>query len=159
MRNKRFMPNLLLAALLILFLTGNAFAAQEMLKTNKVKVGEKVLLTETLSKANEEGKIIVLVLLSNPMSCEKCDSLLTMLEREDERYKTDAVFLTAGGVDMLGAASEETLTLKRQYGFVTMGAPWTFFIDKEGVLRKIVIGKFSKEELEETLNGIMERKK
>ena len=50
-----------------------------------------MLLTETLSKANEEGRIMVLVLPSNPMSCEKCDSLLTMLEREDERYKTDAV--------------------------------------------------------------------
>ncbi len=148
----------MLTAFLILFLTGNTFAAQEMLKTAKVKVGEKVPVTETLKKANEDGKIIVLVLLSNPMQCNKCDSLVSMLEKEVEQYKNDAVFIMAGGQDMLGAASEETIALKKLYGFVTMGDAWSFIIDKDGVLRKIYIGLFSSGELEEALDKIIGRK-
>lgn len=149
----------MLTAFLILFLTGNTFAAQEMLKTAKVKVGEKVPVTETLKKINEEGKIILLVLLSNPMQCNKCDSLVSILEKETEQYKNDAVFIMAGGQDMLGAASEETIALKKLYGFVTMGDAWSFIIDKDGVLRKIYIGLYTKQEIEETLNDIMGRKK
>ena len=135
----------------------NAFAAQEVLKTSRVSVGEKVVLTETLKKANEEGKIIVLVLLPGPMGCRRCDSLISLLEKETSRYKDDAVFIMAGGQDMLGA-DKETLELKRRYGFVTMGEAWTFIIDREGVLRKILIGFFTGEELEGILDNIIGRK-
>ncbi len=148
----------MLTAFLILFLTVNTFAANEMLKTSKVKVGEPVPLTDSLKKINEEGKIIVIVLLSNPMQCNKCDSLVSMLEKEVEQYKNDAVFIMAGGQDMLGAASEETIALKKLYGFVTMGDAWSFIIDKDGVLRKIYIGLFSSGELEEALDKIIGRK-
>lgn len=134
-----------------------AFAAQEMLKTSRVKVGEKVTLTETLKKANEEGKVIVLALLSNPMQCDHCDSLISLLEKETEPYKKDAAFITAGGQDMLGASSEETIALKKLYGFVTVGEPWTFIIDKEGVLRKIYIGSFTREELRGILMTILKK--
>ena len=64
----------------------------------------------------------------------------------------------AGGQDMLGAASEETIALKKLYGFVTMGDAWSFIIDKDGVLRKIYIGLFSNGELEEALDKIIGRK-
>ncbi len=144
--------------LFLLFQWGDTLAAQEMLKTSRVKVGEKVTLTETLKKANKEGKVIVLVLLSNPMQCNHCDSLISLLEKETEPYKKDAAFITAGGQDMLGASSEETIALKKLYGFVTMGEPWTFIIDKEGVLRKILIGLFTTQKLEETIDGILGRK-
>jgi hypothetical protein len=112
-----------------------------------------------LKKANEEGKIIVLVLLSNPMQCNKCDSLVSMLEKEAEQYKNDAVFIMAGGLDMLGSLSEETIALKNLYGFVTMGEPWTFIIDKDGVLRKIFLGMFNQQELKDTVDEITGRKK
>ncbi len=135
-----------------------AFAAQEILKTSKIKVGEKVPLTETLKKANEEGKIIVLVLLSNPMQCNKCDSLVSMLEKETEQYKNEAVFIMAGGQDMMGAASEETIALKKLYGFVTMGEAWTFMIDKQSVMRKIFIGLFNQQELKDAMDEITGRK-
>ncbi|MBI3399336.1 MAG: hypothetical protein HY026_08950 [Deltaproteobacteria bacterium] len=135
-----------------------SYAAQEVLKTSKIKVGEKIPLTETLKEANEHGKIIVLVLLSNPMQCNKCDSLVSMLEKETESYKNDAVFIMAGGQDMTGAASEETIALKKLYGFVTIGESWTFIIDKQGVLRKIFIGAFNQQELKDTVNEIIGRK-
>ena len=131
----------------------DAFAAQEILKTSRVSVGEKVVLTETLKKANEEGKIIVLVLLPGPMGCRRCDSLISLLEKETSRYKDDAVFIMAGGQDMLGAMDKETFELKRSYGFVTMGEAWTFIIDKNGILKKIFMGAFTKEEIGEVLNG------
>ncbi|MBI3353631.1 MAG: hypothetical protein HY034_01900 [Nitrospirae bacterium] len=152
------MPNLLLAALLILFLTGNAFAAQEMLKTSKVKVGEKAPLTEMLKKTNEEKKIIVLVILSNPMQCNHCDELMSLLEKEAEPYKNDAAFITAGGQDMIGSIDQETLELKRLYGFVTMGDAWTFIVDRQGILKKIYMGLYTREELEAALNEIIGRK-
>ncbi len=135
-----------------------SYAAQEMLKTQKVKVGEKAPFTDILKKANDEGKIIVLVLLSNPIQCNKCDELMSLLEKEAEPYKKDAAFITAGGQDIIGAASEETISLKKLYGFVTMGEPWTFIIDRQGVLRKIFIGLFNRQELKDILDEIMGRK-
>lgn len=141
--------------LLLIVLCGDVFAVQEIIKTSKVRVGEKIPLTDSLRKFNEDGKIILLVLLSNPMQCNKCDSLVSMLEKETELYKNNAVFIMAGGQDMMGAASEETIALKKLYGFVTMGDAWTFIIDREGVLRKIFIGLFTGEELKETLAGII----
>jgi len=131
-----------------------SYAAQELLKTSKVKVGEKAPLTETLKKVNEEGKIIVLVLFPGPIGCNRCDTILSLLEKEAERYKGYAVFITAGGQDILGAMGKETIELKRAYGFVTMGDPWTFIIDREGILRKIFMGLFNAEELKEVIDNI-----
>lgn len=133
-----------------------SYAAQEILKTSKIKVGEKAPITETLKEANEHGKIIVLTLLSNPIQCNRCDSLIDMLEKETESYKNDAVFIMAGGQDIIGASSEETIALKKLYGFVSIGEAWTFIIDKQGILRKIFIGPLSQEELEGELNGIID---
>lgn len=154
-RKKFFISFIFLLLTVHCLLFTASYAAQEVLKTSKIKVGEKVTLTETLKRANEEGKVIALVLLSNPMQCDHCDSLISLLEKESEPYKKDVVFITAGGQDMLGAASEETIALKKLYGFVTVGEPWTFIIDKEGVLRKMFIGLLSQEELEGTLNSII----
>ena len=50
------MPSLMLTAFLILFLTVNTFAANEMLKTSKVKVGEPVPLTDSLKRSMKRGK-------------------------------------------------------------------------------------------------------
>ncbi|MBI5039199.1 MAG: multicopper oxidase domain-containing protein [Nitrospirae bacterium] len=127
----------------------DVFASQEILKTSRVRIGEKVLLTDLIKGLHEEGKAIVLVLLSNPMQCTNCDSVVDLIEGEAKRYKDDVAFIVKGGQDMLGAMDEETVTLKRVYGFVTMGEPWTFVIDKEGVLKKIFIGRFTSKELED----------
>lgn len=149
--------------LLFLLLTAHCllptilYAAQEVLKTAKVKVGEKAPITEILKKANDDGKIIVLVLLPNPMQCNHCDELMSLLEKEAEPYKNDAAFITAGGQDLLGAA-DETLQLKKLYGFVSVGEAWTFIIDKQGVLSKILLGAFNEKELKDSLDEIIGRK-
>ncbi len=157
MRNKS-KPIFLLLLTIYCLLPAVLYGAQEMLKTQKVKIGEKAPLTEMLKKANEEKKTIVLVILPNPMQCNRCDSFLSLLEKEAEKYKDNSSFIMAGGQDIIGAASEETIALKRLYGFVTVGEAWTFIIDRDGVLRKIFIGTLSQQELEGTLNEIAGRK-
>ena len=58
-----------------------------------------------------------------------------------------------GGGNMLGGDTE-TVALKKLYGFVTVGLPWTFVIDSEGILRKILVGKVTAEEMGTILDGL-----
>ena len=157
-RSRRILATLILLLTAYCLLPTVLYAAQEMLKTQKVKVGEKVPLTDALKKVNEDGKAIALLLLSNPMQCNGCDEMVSLFEEETKRYKDNVAFVVKGGQDMRGALDEDTVALKRLYGFVTMGKPWVFFIDKEGILRKILMGPFTREELEGILDNIIGRK-
>lgn len=132
--------------------------AEDMLKTSKVKVGEKAPLTDSLKKAHEDGKAIVLLLLSNPMQCEKCEEMDKLIKEEVEKVKDNVVCIKKGGQDILGAGDEETSQLKKLYGFVTIGQPWTFIIDKEGILKKIFFGQISREELNNAIKLSIEKK-
>ena len=144
---------------LVSFLLSNkVIAGQEMLKTSRVRVGETAPLTDSLKRTNEAGKVIVMTLFPNPMGCRRCDSMVELIRDEAQAYKGTAEFTMKGGEDMLGATDEETVILKRSYGFVTMGEPWTFIIDKKGVLRKIIIGSLTKEEMEEGISSVIEVK-
>lgn len=153
-QQKEFLPFFCLLTSLICIFSSQVVIAEEILKTSKVKVGEKAPLTDTLEKVHKEGKAIVLVLLPNPMQCNGCDSVVKLIEEDETRHK-DIAYILKGGEDMLGAMDEETIILKRLYGFVTIGEPWTFVIDKEGVLQKIFIGRFTSKELEDMLKGAM----
>lgn len=133
-------------------------ASQEMLKTSRVMVGEPAPFTDSLKIANEAGNIIVMTLFPNPMGCRGCDSMVELIKDQAQVYKGKVEFIMKGGEDMLGATDQETVVLKRSYGFVTMGEPWTFIIDKKGTLRNILIGSLSKEGLEEAIKGVMEEK-
>ncbi len=143
-----------MCVLFLFFQCRDIFAAQEILKTNKAKVGESAPMTESLQMAVEGGKSIVLVLLSNPMQCNSCDRLVNLIEEKATVSRGDVTYIVKGGQDMLGALDEETVALKKLYGFVTMGEPWTFIIDRGGVLRKIFIGLFTGKELDETLDSL-----
>ncbi len=129
--------------------------AEELLKTSKVKVGEKVPLTDSLKKAHEDGKAIILLLLSNPMQCENCEKMSQLIKEEMEKYKDNAAYIVKGGLDIRGATDEETIQLKKLYGFVTIGQPWTFVIDKQGVLRKIFFGMISQNDLADAIQPII----
>ena len=129
-----------------------------MLKTSKVKVGEKAPITDSLKKPHEDGKAIVLLLLSNPMQCENCEKVSQLIKEEIEKYKDDIAYIAKGGQDIRGAIDEETIQLKKLYGFVTVGQPWTFIIDREGILKKIFIGQISKEELNDAIKQAIEKK-
>jgi hypothetical protein len=124
-----------------------AAAYEEMLKTSKVRVGDKAPVSESLKKPLAEGKAIVLTLFPNPMQCDGCDRILAGID-EEARKHPDTVFINKGGEDMRGAMDEETIIAKRLYGFVTVGQAWCFFIDNQGVIKKIIMGRFTGQELE-----------
>jgi hypothetical protein len=134
-------------ALCLLFKPAPATAYEEMLKTSKVKVGEKAPVTESLKKPLAEGKYIVLTLFPNPMQCEACDRIIAGIDEAAKKHP-DAAFVTKGGEDMRGAMDEETVIAKRLYGFVTVGQAFAFFIDNKGVIRKIIMGRFNSPTIE-----------
>src|SRR3990167_8352417 len=105
-QQKKFLIFFCLLTSLICILSAPVVIAEEILKTSKVKIGEKVLLTDLIKGLHEEGKAIVLVLLSNPMQCTNCDSVVDFIEGEAKRYKDDVAFIVKGGQDMLGAMDE-----------------------------------------------------
>lgn len=139
------------------FLSVTSNAAQEILKTSKVRVGEKAPLAGSIKKAIEEEKAVVVTLMPNPVGCKKCDDITTLIQ-DEAAENPDMVFILKGGQDMLGAIDEDTVILKRSLGFVTMGEAWTYLIDADGVLRKILIGPFGRNELKEMLGEIKRRK-
>ncbi len=154
-RSRRISYILFLASCILQLAT---IHAEEILKTSRVKVGEKAPLADSLKKANEEGKAIVLLLLSNPMQCENCEKLGQLIKGEIEKYKDNVSLIAKGGEDIRGALDEETIQLKKFYGFVTVGQPWTFIIDREGMLKKIFIGQVNKEELNDAIKQAIEKK-
>src|SRR3989338_7574819 len=156
LRRSRRISYILYLASCILHLA--SIHAEEMLKTSKVKVGEKAPITDSLKKPHEDGKAIVLLLLSNPMQCENCEKVSQLIKEEIEKYKDDIAYIAKGGQDIRGAIDEETKQLKKLYGFVTVGQPWTFIIDREGILKKIFIGQISKEELNDAIKQAIEKK-
>src|SRR3989338_3038836 len=156
LRRSRRISYILYLASCILHLA--SIHAEEMLKTSKVKVGEKAPITDSLKKPHEDGKAIVLLLLSNPMQCENCEKVSQLIKEEIEKYKDDIAYIAKGGQDIRGAIDEETIQLKKLYGFLTVGQPWTFIIDKEGVLKKIFFCQISKEELNDAIKQAIEKK-
>lgn len=148
----------IILVLMSFLLSNKVIAAQDMLKTSRVRVGEPAPLTDSLKRANEAGKVIIMTLFPNPMGCKRCDSMVELIKDEAQANKGMAEFIIKGGEDMLGATDDETVELKRSYGFVTMGEPWSFIIDRNGVLQKILIGPLTKQELEEVIKSVMEVK-
>jgi hypothetical protein len=132
-----------------------AYAAAEAMKTSRVRVGEAAPLEGQVRTAHEDGKAVVLLLLPNPIQCNGCDVLAEAIGAEVERRSGDVAYITKGGLDMRGAVEEETVALKRLYGFVTVGEPFTFVIDREGILRKILIGRMTADEMGAMLDDVL----
>lgn len=157
MKDKLIPVTFILCIVSFLLSGTDSLAVHDVLKTSKVRVGEKAPVTDSIKKANSEGRAIVVTLLPGPMGCRKCDAFINLIQ-EEASLNRDVAFILKGGEDILGATDEETILLKKNYGFVTMGEAWSFIIDKEGVLRKILIGPFSREELKDLLESIKRRK-
>lgn len=129
-------------------------AATEVLKTSKVLVGSAAPLAGSVKDAHERGKAVLLVLFSNPIQCRDCDKVDEAAKESASKYGAGIEYIGKGGGDMLGATDEETVTLKKLYGFVTMGEAWTFVIDRDGILRKIFIGAIAGVDFGAILGGL-----
>ncbi len=144
---------LILALAYLLRPTGSA-AYEALLKTQRVRVGEKAPFAQPLRTPLEEGRPIVLVLFPNTAGCGGCDATTAALD-EAEKKHPDVAFVRSGGEDSAGAMDEEAAVLKRLYGFTAKAEAMAFYIDREGILRKITVGRFNGPALE----GIFEELK
>ena len=130
-----------------------ATAYDEILKTQRVKVGEKGPVTETLEKPREEGRETVLVLFPNPTRCRGCDMMTAAMDEAAKKHP-DVAFVMLGGGAARDEMDEETTIVRRLYGFVPTGEAMAFFIDYKGVIRKITTGPFNGPALEGMLENL-----
>jgi len=98
----------------------------------------------SLDKALATGKPIVLE-FATPGHCTVCDEQLQMLKAILEKYQTQALFLHMD--------QYENPQAFRAYG--VMGDPWTFVIDKDGIVRHVQPGRMLYEELEIALKAVV----
>lgn len=143
----------LAAAAWALVVCAPAAASIEALRTSRVRVGEAAPLEGPVKEAHDGGKAVVLLLLANPIQCNGCEEVGDAIAEATTRRAGSVAFISRGGGNMLGG-DEETVSLKKLYGFVTVGEPWTFVIDRGGILRKILIGKVTAEEIGTILDGL-----
>jgi peroxiredoxin len=98
----------------------------------------------SLDKALAAGKPIVLE-FATPGHCTVCDEQLQMLKAMLEKYQTQALFLHMDQYQNPQAF--------RAYG--VMGDPWTFVIDKDGIVRHVQPGRMLYQELEIALKAVV----
>jgi thiol-disulfide isomerase/thioredoxin len=99
----------------------------------------------SLDKALATGKPIVLE-FATPGHCTVCDEQLQMLKAIMNKYQTQALFLHMDQYQNPQAF--------RAYG--VMGDPWTFVIDKDGIVRHVQPGRMLYEELEIALKAVVQ---
>jgi len=98
----------------------------------------------SLDKALATGKPIVLE-FATPGHCTVCDEQLQMVKAIMDKYQTQALFLHMDQYQNPQAF--------RAYG--VMGDPWTFVIDKDGIVRHVQPGRMLYEELEIALKAVL----
>ncbi|MBI3794099.1 MAG: hypothetical protein HY280_05160 [Nitrospinae bacterium] len=144
---------LFLSALCLLLnpLIGNA--ASDMPKTKTVKVGDKAPGMGELKQPFPKGKPLVLVMFPTPLGCGGCDTLEAAMSMESKKHP-EISFVIKGGDDIRGTMDPDTVILKKAYGFVTMGEAWTIYIDANGIIQKMTLGRFAGSELESYLEEL-----
>lgn len=98
----------------------------------------------SLDKALATGRPIVLE-FATPGHCTVCDEQLQMLKAILEKYQTQALFLHMDQYQNPQAF--------RAYG--VMGDPWTFVIDRNGIVRHVQPGRMLYKELEIALKAVL----
>ena len=160
------------AAVLLLFAMALMLAGCEQYAASKLKIGSKApaLRTKTLAdvggdfsrittyrypdermyqysldKALTQGKPIVLE-FATPGHCTVCDGQLQMLKALIARYGSDVIFLHMDQYENPSAFVA--------YG--VKGDPWTFVIDKKGIVRFKMPGRMLYSELNNAVSKIVD---
>ncbi len=97
----------------------------------------------SLDEALELGKTVVLE-FATPGHCTVCDKQLQMLKGMMDKYGEDVVFLHM----------DQYQNPEAFKAFKVMGDPWTYVIDKEGVVRYKQAGRVLYGELDNVLRRI-----
>lgn len=98
----------------------------------------------SLDEALATGKPIVLE-FATPGHCTVCDAQLQMLKGLLEKYQTEALFLHMDQYQNPQAF--------KAYG--VMGDPWTFVIDRNGIVRHVQPGRMLYGELEAVIKTVV----
>lgn len=98
----------------------------------------------SLDEALKLGKPLV-VEFATPGHCTPCDGQLQMLRAMLNKYQSQVVFLHMDQYQNPGAYK----------AFRVMGDPWTFVIDKNGIVRHVQSGRMIFQELEAALQKVL----
>ncbi|MEW6352788.1 MAG: thioredoxin family protein [Pseudomonadota bacterium] len=88
----------------------------------------------------------LVVAFATPGHCTPCDAQLQMLKAALNKYESQVVFLHMDQYQNPGAYK----------AFRVMGDPWTFVIDRRGVVRYVQSGRLIYQELEAALGRVLE---
>ena len=98
----------------------------------------------SLDAALKLGKPLV-VEFATPGHCTPCDNQLQMLKAMLDKYEGQVIFLHMDQYQNPGAYK----------AFRVMGDPWTFVIDKHGIVRHVQSGRMIMQELDAAIKEVM----
>ena len=121
---------------------------------SRVEVGDMAPLeTADLRKANEEGKVILLM-FGNPDHCVYCEKVWASINTLLQQYGKDAVgILKTHRASKFWGPEDEAVALGELYGVV--GEPWLFIIDEKGIVRNIFMGFVGSAEIDAGIKKVL----
>ena len=124
----------------------------------RVEVGDTAPMEHPgLIKACETGKAIVLM-FGNPDHCIYCEKVWGNIRELMPKYKEHvaAVLISHRGAKFWEPL-EENVLLGQKYGVI--GEPWLFLIDKEGIVRQILVGLTGLNQIEDGIKNLVKPNK
>lgn len=122
---------------------------------SKVVIGEPAPLeADDLKQAHKEGKIILLM-FGNPDHCTYCEKVWTNINALLPQYENNvAGIIKRHRASKFWGPPSEDAALGERYGVI--GEPWLFVIDKQGIVRNIIMGPVGKDQIEAELKKLVE---
>lgn len=122
-------------------------AGGDLSQLTSYRYPDERMYTLSLDQAMKEGKTIVLE-FATPGHCTVCDKQLQMLKAMLAKYERDVIFLHMDQYMNPGAFK----------AFQVKGDPWTYIIDKNGVVQFKRPGRLLYAELDPVLARMVEKK-
>ncbi len=121
---------------------------------SRVEIGDIAPLeTADLRKANEEGKVILLM-FGNPDHCVYCEKVWANINTLLQQYGKDvAGILKTHRASKFWGPEDEAVVLGELYGVI--GEPWLFIIDEKGIVTNIFMGFVGSAEIEAGIKKVL----
>jgi thioredoxin-related protein len=120
----------------------------------RIRVGERAALeTEELRAAHASGRAILLM-FGNPWHCIHCEKVWLNIKDLLPSFDKDIAFVLVSAQRVkFWEPPDENVRLARRYGIV--GEPWVFLIDKDGIVRQIIVGFAGRSKIEAELGNLL----
>lgn len=94
-------------------------------------------------------------MFGNPWHCLYCERTCFNIKEVLPRYANDVAFVMVAAQRVkFWEPPDENVRLAKRYGVI--GEPWVFLIDKEGVVRKILVGFTERGKIEAELTNLLD---